>query len=153
MPVFPKILVVSFIVLTVSTVELQPDCARIKTNTTGAEFLYLPLEVEVSSQPGLYCPQVTLTTITSNREVTVTVTSNREVTLTTITSNREGRQEEPKQAGWEQKGKTDSWCNFIRKADLQKAGSTGSAEPNFFSDFPSNLSGFPPNYELSMFKL
>jgi len=30
---------------------------RIKTNTTGAEFLYLPLEVEVSSQPGLYCPQ------------------------------------------------------------------------------------------------
>ena len=35
------------------------DCiSRIKTNTTGAEFLYLPLEVEVSSQPGLYCPQV-----------------------------------------------------------------------------------------------
>ena len=31
---------------------------RIKTNTTGAEFLYLPLEVEVSAQPGLYCPQV-----------------------------------------------------------------------------------------------
>ena len=30
---------------------------RIKTNTTGAEFLYLPLEVEVSSQPGIYCPQ------------------------------------------------------------------------------------------------
>ena len=30
---------------------------RIKTNTTGAEFLYLPLEVEVTSQPGLYCPQ------------------------------------------------------------------------------------------------
>merc|ERR1711899_690657 len=30
---------------------------RIKTNTTGAEFLYLPLEVEVSAQPGLYCPQ------------------------------------------------------------------------------------------------
>ena len=35
------------------------DCIfRIKTNTTGAEFLYLPLEVEVSAQPGLYCPQV-----------------------------------------------------------------------------------------------
>ena len=33
--------------------------SRIKTNTTGAEFLYLPLEVEVSAQPGLYCPQVT----------------------------------------------------------------------------------------------
>merc|ERR1711892_305396 len=33
---------------------------RIKTNTTGAEFLYLPLEVEVTSQPGLYCPQETL---------------------------------------------------------------------------------------------
>ena len=31
---------------------------RIKTNTTGAEFLYLPLEVEVSSAAGLYCPQV-----------------------------------------------------------------------------------------------
>ena len=31
--------------------------SRIKTNTTGAEFLYLPLEVEVSSQPGIYCPQ------------------------------------------------------------------------------------------------
>lgn len=31
---------------------------RIKTNTTGAEFLYLPLEVEVSSAPGIYCPQV-----------------------------------------------------------------------------------------------
>ena len=31
---------------------------RIKTNTTGAEFLYLPLEVEVSAQPGLFCPQV-----------------------------------------------------------------------------------------------
>ena len=30
---------------------------RIKTNTTGAEFLYLPLEVEVTSQPGLYSPQ------------------------------------------------------------------------------------------------
>jgi len=30
---------------------------RIKTNTTGAEFLYLPLEVEVSAQPGLFCPQ------------------------------------------------------------------------------------------------
>jgi len=30
---------------------------RIKTNTTGAEFLYLPLEVEVSSAPGIYCPQ------------------------------------------------------------------------------------------------
>ena len=30
---------------------------RIKTNTTGAEFLYLPLEVEVTSRPGLYCPQ------------------------------------------------------------------------------------------------
>lgn len=30
---------------------------RIKTNTSGAEFLYLPLEVEVSSQPGIYCPQ------------------------------------------------------------------------------------------------
>lgn len=30
---------------------------RIKTNSTGAEFLYLPLEVEVSSQPGIYCPQ------------------------------------------------------------------------------------------------
>ena len=30
---------------------------RIKTNTTGAEFLYLPLEVEVSAQPGIYCPQ------------------------------------------------------------------------------------------------
>ena len=31
---------------------------RIKTNTTGAEFLYLPLEVEASSAAGLYCPQV-----------------------------------------------------------------------------------------------
>jgi hypothetical protein len=30
---------------------------RIKTNTTGAEFLYLPLEVEVTSQPGIYSPQ------------------------------------------------------------------------------------------------
>ncbi len=30
---------------------------RIRTNTTGAEFLYLPLEVEVSSAPGIYCPQ------------------------------------------------------------------------------------------------
>ena len=30
---------------------------RIRTNTTGAEFLYLPLEVEVSSNPGIYCPQ------------------------------------------------------------------------------------------------
>jgi len=30
---------------------------RIKTNSSGGEFLYLPLEVEVSSQPGLYCPQ------------------------------------------------------------------------------------------------
>ena len=30
---------------------------RIKTNTTGAEFLYLPLEVEVTSAPGIYCPQ------------------------------------------------------------------------------------------------
>lgn len=30
---------------------------RIKTNTTGAQFLYLPLEVEVTSQPGIYCPQ------------------------------------------------------------------------------------------------
>lgn len=30
---------------------------RIKTNNTVAEFLYLPLEVEVSSQPGIYCPQ------------------------------------------------------------------------------------------------
>jgi len=30
---------------------------RIKTNTTGPDFLYLPLEVEVSSQPGIYCPQ------------------------------------------------------------------------------------------------
>ena len=26
-----------------------------------------------------------------------------------------------------------------------KTGSTGSAEPNFFSDFPPNLSGFPRN--------
>ena len=34
---------------------------RIKTNTTGAEFLYLPLEVEVSSAAGLYCPQVGVT--------------------------------------------------------------------------------------------
>lgn len=34
---------------------------RIKTNSTGAEFLYLPLEIEVTSQPGLYCPQVHLT--------------------------------------------------------------------------------------------
>ena len=30
---------------------------RIKTNTTGAQFLYLPLEVEVTSQPGIYSPQ------------------------------------------------------------------------------------------------
>ena len=27
---------------------------RIKTNTTGAEFLYLPLEVEVTKEPGIY---------------------------------------------------------------------------------------------------
>ncbi len=33
---------------------------RIKTNTTGAEFLYLPLEIEVTSQPGIFCPQVCL---------------------------------------------------------------------------------------------
>eukprot|EP00095_Tigriopus_kingsejongensis_P009833 maker-scaffold21_size687808-snap-gene-1.14 protein:Tk09833 transcript:maker-scaffold21_size687808-snap-gene-1.14-mRNA-1 annotation:"hypothetical protein L798_06018" len=29
---------------------------RIKTNTTEAQFLYLPMEIEVSSQPGIYCP-------------------------------------------------------------------------------------------------
>lgn len=33
---------------------------RIKTNSTGAEFLYLPLEVEVTAQPGLYSPQEVL---------------------------------------------------------------------------------------------
>ena len=30
--------------------------------------------------------------------------------------------------------------------DLQEAGSTGSVEPNFFSDFP-------PNYELCVYEL
>ena len=37
--------------------------------------------------------------------------------------------------------------------DLQKAGSMGSAEPNCFQFFPSNISGFPPYYELFMFEL
>ena len=32
---------------------------RIKTNSTDGEYLYVPLEIEVSSVPGLYSTQVT----------------------------------------------------------------------------------------------
>ena len=31
---------------------------RIKTNSTDGEYLYVPLEIEVSAVPGLYATQV-----------------------------------------------------------------------------------------------
>ena len=34
---------------------------RIRTNSTNGEFLFLPMEIEVTSTPGIYSPQVFIT--------------------------------------------------------------------------------------------